>query len=193
MQKKTGLYFGSFNPIHIGHLIIAEQIVANSDLKEIWFVISPHNPLKEQQTLLDDHHRLALVRVAIDDNPVFRACDIEFKLPKPSYTIHTLVNLENKYPTHQFCPIIGSDNLDSITKWFNYEQLLSNYKIYVYPRHGFNGGEYATHHNIVWVDAPLIEISSSYIRSSIASGKPVHYLLPPKVHEYMQEMHFYEK
>ena len=193
MQKKIGLYFGSFNPIHIGHLIIAEQILTNSDLKEIWFVISPHNPLKERHSLLNDHHRLALVRVAIDDNPAFRACDIEFNLPKPSYTIHTLVNLESKYPNYQFCLIMGSDNLNVITKWFNYEQILDNYNIYVYPRPGFDGGEFSKHHNIIWVDAPLIEISSSYIRNSIASGKQVRYLLPPKVNEYIEEMHFYEK
>lgn len=193
MQKKIGLYFGSFNPIHIGHLIIAEQILTNSDLKEIWFVISPHNPLKERHSLLNDHHRLALVRVAIDDNPAFRACDIEFNLPKPSYTIHTLVNLESKYPNHQFCLIMGSDNLNVITKWFNYEQILDNYNIYVYPRPGFDGGEFVKHQSVIWVVAPLIEISSSYIRNSIASGKQVRYLLPPKVNEYIEEMHFYEK
>ena len=123
MQKKTGLYFGSFNPIHIGHLIIANQMLANSDLDEIWFVISPQNPLKEKASLLEDHHRLALVKIAIDDNPLFKACDIEFKMPKPSYTIHTLLNLEEKYPNRKFCLIIGSDNLHSFEKWFNYEQI----------------------------------------------------------------------
>ena len=193
MKKKTGLYFGSFNPIHNGHLIIAEQILENSDLKEIWFVVSPHNPLKERQTLLNDHQRLVMVKVAIDDNPAFRASDIEFNLPKPSYTIHTLVHLENKYPTHEFCLIIGSDNLNSITKWFNYEQLLNNYKLYVYPRPGYDGGEFKNHQNVVWVEAPLIEISSSYIRKSIAEGKQVRYLLPTKVYEYILEMHFYQK
>lgn len=192
-QRKTGLYFGSFNPIHNGHLIIAEQILANSDLQEIWFVVSPHNPLKERNTLLEDHHRLAMVKIAIDDNPLFRATDIEFTLPKPSYTIHTLVNLENKYPTRQFCLIMGSDNLNSITKWFNYEQILNNYKVYVYPRPGFFGGEYKDHHNVVWVDAPLIEISSSYIRDAIATKRSAKYLLPQKVYEYILDMHFYEK
>ncbi len=193
MKKKTGLYFGSFNPIHNGHLIIAEQILANSDLQEIWFVISPHNPLKERASLLDDHHRLALVKIAIDDNPSFRASDIEFTLPKPSYTIHTLLNLESKYPTHQFCLIMGSDNLTIINKWFNYDQILEHYNIYVYPRPGFDGGEFYNHRNISWVNAPLIEISSSYIRNSIAYGKSVRYLLQPKVYEYILEMHFYEK
>ncbi len=191
-MKKTGLYFGSFNPIHIGHLIIANQILANSDLEEIWFVISPHNPLKEKSSLLDDNHRLSLVKVAIDDNPDFKACDIEFKMPLPSYTIHTLLNLEEKYPNRKFCLIIGSDNLHSFEKWFNYEQILQNYQLYVYPRPNYLDCPFKTHPSIKWVDAPLIEISSSYIRDAIKNSKSAKYLLPEKVLEYIYEMHFYK-
>ncbi len=192
MQKKTGLYFGSFNPIHIGHLVIANQMLANSDMDEIWFVISPHNPLKEKTSLLGDHHRLALVKIAIDDNPHFRACDIEFKLPQPSFTIHTLLNLEEAYPQRQFCLIIGSDNLSNFNKWFNYEEILNRYRLYVYPRPGFDGGEFAKHPSVKWVASPLMEISSSYIRNAIQNGKSMKYLLPDKVLTYIAEMHFYE-
>lgn len=192
-MKKTGLYFGSFNPIHIGHLIIANQIIANSDLQEIWFVISPHNPLKEKNTLLDDNHRLSLVKVAIEDNPDFKACDIEFKMPKPSYTIHTLLNLEEKYPNRKFCLIIGSDNLFSFEKWFNYEQILKNYQLYVYPRPNYIDCPFKTHPSVKWVDAPLIEISSSAIRNAIKNNISVKYLLTDKVLEYINEMHFYQK
>lgn len=192
-MKKTGLYFGSFNPIHIGHLIIANQILTNSDLQEIWFVISPHNPLKEKNTLLDDNHRLSLVKVAIEDNPDFKACDIEFKMPKPSYTIHTLLNLEEKYPNRKFCLIIGSDNLFSFEKWFNYEQILKNYQLYVYPRPNYIDCPFKTHPSVKWVDAPLIEISSSAIRNAIKNNISVRYLLPDKVLDYINEMHFYQK
>jgi len=193
MQKKTGLYFGSFNPIHIGHLIIANQMLANSDLDEIWFVISPQNPLKEKASLLEDHHRLALVKIAIDDNPLFKACDIEFKLPQPSFTIHTLVNLEEIYPQRQFCLIIGSDNLSSFHKWFNYEEILNRYQLLVYPRPGFDGGAFANYPSVKWVASPLMEISSSYIRNAIKHDKSMKYLLPEKVLTYITEMHFYEK
>ena len=192
-MKKTGLYLGSFNPIHIGHLIIANQILTNSDLQEIWFVISPHNPLKEKNTLLDDNHRLSLVKVAIEDNPDFKACDIEFKMPKPSYTIHTLLNLEEKYPNRKFCLIIGSDNLFSFEKWFNYEQILKNYQLYVYPRPNYIDCPFKTHPSVKWVDAPLIEISSSAIRNAIKNNISVRYLLPDKVLDYINEMHFYQK
>ncbi len=193
MKKKTGLYFGSFNPIHNGHLIIANQMMVNSDLEEIWFVISPHNPLKEKASLLEDHHRLALVKIAIDDNPKFKACDIEFSMPIPSYTIHTLVTLEEKYPNRSFGLIIGSDNLYSFEKWFNYEQILNNYVLYVYPRPNYIGCLLKNHPSVKWIDAPLIEISSSYIRECVKNNKSIRYLMPDKVIEYLLEMHFYEK
>ncbi len=192
-MKKTGLYFGSFNPIHMGHLIIANQMLTNSDMEEIWFVISPQNPLKEKASLLDDYHRLALVKISIDDNPHFRACDIEFKLPQPSYTMHTLVNLGELYPQRLFCLIIGSDNLNNFHKWFNYEGILNRYQLYVYPRPGFDGSEFANHPSVKWIKSPLMEISSSYIRNAIQTGKSVKYLLPDKVLTYIAEMHFYEK
>jgi nicotinate-nucleotide adenylyltransferase len=193
MKKKTGLYFGSFNPIHNGHLIIANQMLVNSDLEEIWFVISPHNPLKEKASLLDDHHRLALVKIAIDDNPKFKACDIEFNMPIPSYTIHTLVTLEEKYQNRSFGLIIGSDNLHSFEKWFNYEQILNNYELYVYPRPNYIGCQLKNHPSVKWINAPLIEISSSYIRECANNHKSIRYLLPDKVIDYIIEMHFYEK
>lgn len=193
LHKKTGLFFGSFNPIHNGHLIIAEQILTNSDLDDIWFVISPQNPLKEKSTLLDNLHRLALVKTAIDDNSGFKACDIEFKMPLPSYTIHTLLHLEEKYPTHKFALIIGSDNLYYFNKWFNYEQILNNFQLYVYPRPNYLKCEYKNHPSVKWVNAPLIEISSSYIRDLIRNGKSIRYLVPESVANYIQEMHFYKK
>ncbi|MCX6232910.1 MAG: nicotinate (nicotinamide) nucleotide adenylyltransferase [Bacteroidetes bacterium] len=191
-MKKTGLFFGSFNPIHIGHLVIANQMLANSDIDEVWFVISPHNPLKEKQSLLKDYHRLALVKTAIEDDPRLKACDIEFKLPQPSYTIHTLVNLEELYPDRSFVLIIGSDNLNNFKKWYNYEEILRNYQLYVYPRPNYNGGEFAHHPAVKWVASPLMEISSSYIRNAIQQGLSVKYLLPEKVLDYILEMHFYE-
>lgn len=191
-MKKTGLFFGSFNPIHIGHLIIANQMLADSDIEELWFVISPHNPLKEKQSLLKDHHRMALLKLAIEDNPRFKACDIEFKLPQPSYTILTLLRLEEQFPQRQFCLIIGSDNLNHFNKWYNYEEILRNYQLYVYPRPNFDGGEFAHHPAVKWVKSPLMEISSSYIRNAIQRGISVKYLLPEKVLDYIQEMHFYE-
>jgi nicotinate-nucleotide adenylyltransferase len=127
MNKKVGLFFGSFNPIHIGHLIIAEYMLEFTDLNELWFVVSPHNPLKEKKTLLADNHRLALVRIAIEDNPKFKVSDIEFKMPQPSYTSKTLAYLSDKYPNKEFVLLIGSDNLQTFHKWKNYEQIIKNY------------------------------------------------------------------
>jgi nicotinate-nucleotide adenylyltransferase len=191
-KNKTGLFFGSFNPIHIGHLIVAGYMREFSDLDQVWFVISPHNPLKEKKTLLADHHRLMLVKTAIEDDPEFRASDIEFKLPQPSYTIDTLTYLKEKYPDHEFVLIAGTDILPSFHKWKNYQTLLNQYQIYIYNRPGYKKGEYANHPSIKFFDAPLMEISSSFIRKAIGEGKDVRYMLPPKVWEYMREMHFYE-
>jgi nicotinate-nucleotide adenylyltransferase len=188
-----GLFFGSFNPIHIGHLIIANYIVEFTELKEIWFVISPHNPLKEKSSLLPDHHRLAMVNVAVEDDARFKACDIEFKLPQPSFTIHTLTYLKEKYPKKDFSVIMGADNLQSIDKWKNFEEIINNYTIFVYPRPGTDGGKYKNHKSVIWVTAPLMEISSSFIRKAIKEKKDIPYFLPPKVYTYIMEMHFYEK
>jgi nicotinate-nucleotide adenylyltransferase len=174
-------------------MMIAGYIAEYSDLKEIWFVISPQNPLKEKSSLLTDHHRLALVNVAIENDARFRSCDIEFKLPQPSYTIDTLTYLHEKYPQKEFALIMGADNLENIQKWKNFEQILLYYSIYVYPRPGSDGGKYKDHEKVIWVNAPLLEISSSFIRNGIREKKDLSYFLPEKVYTYIQEMHFYEK
>jgi len=190
-KKKIGLYFGTFNPIHIGHLIIAEQILTLSQLNEIWFVVSPHNPFKNKKNLLKANHRLAMVKIAIDDNPNFKACDIELSLPQPSYTVHTLVYLQEKYPEKNFSLILGSDNLISLNKWFNYEYILENYDIYVYPRPFSTVSQFDNHHSIKKINAPIIEISSSYIRNALKNDISVNYMLHPKVMKYIDEMNFY--
>jgi len=192
-NKKTGLFFGSFNPIHIGHLIIAEYMLEFTDLDQIWFIVSPHNPFKERKTLLADHHRLILVKIAIEDNPRMKASDIEFKMPKPSYTIDTLTYLKEKYPNKDFVLIAGTDIFPSFHKWKNYKEILSNYKIYVYSRPDYDIGFYTNHPKVKIFNAPLMEISSSFIRNAIKNGKNINYMLPEKVSKYICEMHFYEK
>jgi nicotinate-nucleotide adenylyltransferase len=192
-ENKIGLFFGSFNPIHVGHLIIANHMVEFSDLKKIWFVISPHNPLKEKHTLLADHHRLAMVNVAVEDNSKFKASSVEFKLPQPSYTIHTLTYLQEKYPAKKFVLIVGADNLPTFHKWKNYEQILEQYELYVYPRPNTHNHPLMKHPKVKMIDAPLIEISSSFIRTAIKNKQDVKYLLTEKVYEYVKEMHFFEK
>ena len=190
-MKKTGLYFGSFNPIHVGHLIIAEYLVEHSDLQELWFVVSPQNPLKKKASLLDDRERLHIVNLAIEDDLRFKACDIEFSLPKPSYTSYTLQVLHEQHPNREFCLIMGEDNLQTFTKWFNWEYILENNHLYVYPRPGYNGGDLRTHPHVHLVDAPQMEISSTMIRDSIRNGKPARYMLPEKVFHYLDEEGFY--
>ena len=199
-MKKIGLYFGSFNPIHIGHLAIANYMIEFSpDLDYIWFVISPQNPLKKKSTLLANHHRLYLAELAIGNDPELEISDIEFYLPRPSYTIDTLTYLEERYPTNRFALIMGADNMSTIKKWKNHALLLEKYEIYVYPRPGYPTDKIGSDKNILenakihTVDAPLMEISSSFIRTSIKKGKNIRYFLPPKVYEYIKEMHFYEK
>lgn len=192
-DKKIGLYFGSFNPIHVGHLIIANYLVEFSDLDEIWFVVSPHNPLKKKSSLLADYHRLALVRIAIEDNPKFKASDIEFKLSQPSYTAVTLEYLHEKYPSFQFALIMGADSLESLHKWKNYEAILNYYQIYVYPRPNIGETQFDNHPMIHKVNAPLVEISSSFIREAISHGKNVSYFLTSPVLKYLEEMNFYKK
>lgn len=192
-NKNIGLLFGSFNPIHVGHMIIAEYMVNNTDMDEVWFVVSPQNPLKKKETLLAGHHRLAMVRIAVEDDVRFRVCDIEFKMPKPSYTIHTLTYLGEKYPDYQFTLIAGTDILPTFDKWKNYELILSNYHLYVYPRPGKRSRRFLDHPNVQLMPAPLMEISSSFIRKSIGEGKRPVYMLLPKVLQFIEEMHFYEK
>ncbi len=190
-MHKTALFFGTFNPIHIGHLIIAEYIVENYDLKELWFVITPSNPLKKKSSLLDEHHRYYMVNLAIEDDGRFRASDVEFKLPYPSFTAHTLAYLQERYPNKEFVLIMGEDNLESIEKWKNWEFILENYQIYVYPRVGYDGGKYKNHTSVTLIDAPRIEISATYIRESLKVRKKVKYMLPAKVEQYIDEMGFY--
>ena len=191
-MKHTALFFGSFNPIHVGHLIIAETMQQQEGIDEVWFVVSPQNPLKESATLLADHHRLQMVRRAIEDNYHLRACDVEMHLPVPRYTVVTLAALGEKYPDREFCLIMGSDNLASLHRWRNYEYILQNYRIYVYPRPGSERCALREHENVTMVDVPMMDISSSYIRTQIAARKDVRYLLTEPVYKYLTEMHFYE-
>ncbi|CAN5434919.1 nicotinate (nicotinamide) nucleotide adenylyltransferase [soil metagenome] len=190
---KIGLFFGSFNPIHIGHLVLANYMLEFTELERIWFVISPHNPLKEKKTLLNDNHRLQLVRLAIGEHNKMKASNIEFKLPQPSYTVNTLAHLADKYPDHEFSLIMGMDNLSSFTKWKNYEYILEHHKIFVYPRPGYESGELRNHPSVRITEAPLLEISSSFLRNAIKEKKDVRFYFPLAVWEYLKEMHFYEK
>jgi len=191
-KRKTGLYFGSFNPIHIGHMIIAEYMIEHSDLQEIWFVVSPCNPLKKKSSLLDDRQRLYMVNVAIEDDVRFRASDIEFSMPQPSYTSHTLVRLMEKYPQREFALIMGEDNLQTIDKWLNYQWIMENFDFYVYPRPGYDAGDFKKGPRIHFVDAPQMQLSSTMIRENIKQGKSIRYTLPEKVFQYVDEMGFYK-
>jgi len=192
-NKKTGLVFGSFNPIHTGHLILANYMAQFTDLDEVWLVVSPQNPLKPKASLLADYHRLALARLAVEDHPHLKVTDIEFKMPKPSYTIDTLTWLSEKHPSNTFILIGGTDNFKHFHKWKNYEQILNQYQLYVYPRPGYDLGDYESHPHIKLYNAPMMEISSSFIRSGIKAKKDMSYWMPDQVYRYILEMHFYEK
>jgi nicotinate-nucleotide adenylyltransferase len=191
-KNKTGLFFGSFNPIHNGHLMIAGYMAEYTDISQVWFIVSPHNPLKEKSTLLADHHRLAMANIAVEDDPRFRASNIEFHLPQPSYTIDTLTYLSEKYPEKEFVLIAGSDNLPSFHKWKNYQSILDHYHLFIYPRPDTPASPFDSHPHIHFTEAPLIEISSSFIRKGISEGKNMSHFLPDKVWKYIQEMHFYK-
>jgi len=187
---KIGLFFGSFNPIHIGHKVIASYLVDFTDLDRVMFVVSPQNPLKQKISLLDQYHRLQIIRSEIEDNSKLEVSDIEFDMPKPSYTIDTLVRLKEKYPENDYSIIMGSDNLQNFHKWKNYEQILEDYSIYVYPRPGYEIS--GSHKNIHLIEGvPQMEISSSFIRKSIKEGKDISYLMPEKAWIYTDEMNFY--
>ncbi len=192
-EKKIGLFFGSFNPIHIGHLAIANYFVEFTDLQEIWFVISPHNPLKEKKSLLAQHHRLYMVNLAIEDFPKFRSSDIEFHLPKPSYTIHTLAHLKEKYPQHQFGLILGQDNLVTFNKWKNYDVILDMYYLYIYPRPHSLPSIFDNHPHVIFTQAPIIDISATFIRNAIKEKKDIRFFLHPKVWQYIDEMNLYKR
>jgi nicotinate-nucleotide adenylyltransferase len=189
----TGLYFGSFNPIHIGHLAIASAMVEFSRLEQLWFVVSPQNPLKEKKSLLADYHRLEMVRLAVEDDERFRVSDIEFRLPRPSYTIDTLTYLEEKFPAREFQLVMGSDGLRTFHKWKHADLIVQKYHRLIYPRPGSDPQTTADLPNTTLVDAPMMDISSSYIRKAIKAGKDVRHLVPSKAYTYMREMHFYEK
>jgi nicotinate-nucleotide adenylyltransferase len=192
---KIGLYFGTFNPIHIGHLIIANHMAEYSDLDQIWMVVTPHNPLKKKSTLLDDYHRLQMVHLATEHFPDIKPSDIEFKLLQPNYTVNTLAHLQEKHPNYEFSLIMGQDNLKSFHKWKNYEVILAHHEIYVYPRLSSEEDllKLKNHPKIHFVDAPIVEISSTFIRDNIKNGKNVKPLLPNKVWEYIDHNNFYKK
>ena len=192
---KIGLYFGTFNPIHVGHLIIANHMVEHTDLEQIWMVVTPHNPLKQKNTLLDDYQRLHLVRLATEDYPKIKSSDIEFKLPQPNYTVNTLAHLMEKYPQHEFSLIMGEDNLKSLHKWKNYEYILQHHDIYIYPRvsEEAENPTLKNHPSVHWIDAPIVEISSTFIRENIKNKKNIRPLLPHNVWEYVDHNNFYRR
>lgn len=187
-----GLYFGSFNPIHIGHLIVANHIVENSEIDKVWFVVSPHNPLKDSHSLLNEYHRLHLVNLAIEENTKFRASNVEFHLPKPSYTINTLTYLTEKFPLEKFSVIMGSDSFQNIHRWKNFEQLVRQYSFIVYLRPGFEIQE--THGaDVTILQAPMLAVSSTYIRDQIKQKKSIRYIVPDAVAEYILANKYYQK
>ena len=199
-KKKIGLFFGTFNPIHVGHMIIANYMANYTDLDEVWLVVTPQNPHKKKNSLLEDYHRLAIVREAVFDNYKLKASNIEFDLPKPSYTINTLVYLEEKYSDTDFVLIMGEDNLRTFSKWKNYEQIIDRCALYVYPRTltieeqtNEHTNTNFSHEKVKMHDLPVMKISASFIRNAIKDKKDVRYLLTEPVHKYISEMHFYEK
>lgn len=191
---KIGLYFGTFNPIHVGHLIIANHLAEHSDLDQVWFVVTPHSPFKKKSSLLDDHQRLEMVYLATKDYSKLKESNIEFSLPQPNYTVNTLSYLEEKYPAYDFALIMGEDNLKSFPKWKNFDVILARHSIYIYPRisNGNIEHQFMDHPNIIKVNAPIMELSSTFIRKSIKTGKNVKPMLPEHVWNYLDEMNFYK-
>ncbi|MCA0431492.1 MAG: nicotinate-nucleotide adenylyltransferase [Bacteroidetes bacterium] len=189
---QIGLFFGSFNPIHVGHLALANYFTEFANLNEVWFVVSPQNPFKEKAQLLNQNNRLHLVELAINNHPKMRSSNIEFSLPQPSYTVNTLAHLKEKYPTYNFSLILGEDNLENFNKWKNYEYILENHKLLVYPRPGSIKSIFHTHKNVKLLDAPLIEISSTFIRNAIKANKDIRFFVPEKVWEEINASGFYK-
>jgi nicotinate-nucleotide adenylyltransferase len=188
---KIGLYFGSFNPIHTGHLIIASHVLNETELQQVWFVVSPQNPFKQEHSLLNEYHRLHLVQLAVEEDTRLRASDIEFKLPKPSYTIDTLIYLKEKYPQHEFTIIMGSDSFQNLPKWKNAPLLISDYTFIVYNRPDFvvtNNYEA----RVTILNAPLLTISATHVRDNIKAGKSIRYLVPDKVREYIEANKYFK-
>ena len=189
---KIGLYFGSFNPIHHGHLLIASYVLKHTELKQVWFVVSPQNPLKPAASLLNEYHRFYLVQMAIEGENNFKASDIEFKLPKPSFTVDTLTYLQEKYPTNEFAVIMGSDSFQNLPKWKNYNWLLQNYPIYVYKRPEHESlPAYPNAKGVHVLNAPLLPISSTEIRKDIKAGKSIRYLVPETVRTEIERNGYY--
>ena len=193
-SKKIGLYFGTFNPVHVGHLAIANHMVEFSDLDQVWMVVTPHNPHKKKSTLLDNNHRKMMVDIALEEYPNIKSSAIEFDLPQPNFTVNTLAVLDEKYPKQKFCLLMGEDNLKSFHKWKNFEVILSRYELFVYPRLTPNKATalLENHPNVTRVGAPIMEISSTAIRKAIKSKKNVRPLLPQNVWQYLDEMNFYK-
>ena len=189
---KIGLFFGSFNPIHIGHMAIAQYMLEHTPLEKIWFVVSPQNPFKNKKTLLDQQHRLTIVRIAVEDDPQMEASNIEFSMPIPSYTVDTLTYLREKYPQEQFALIMGQDNLLHFHKWKNYTAILEHHEAFVYPRPRYQSCDMEKHPNIHLTNAPMMDIAAEFIRKCIREKKEVNYFLPPKVYQYIDEMNFYK-
>ncbi len=188
---KIGLFFGSFNPIHVGHLIIANYMANHTDLDKVWLVVSPHNPLKKAGDLINTYDRLEMAKLATETAANIEVSDIELKLPRPSYTIDTLTHLHEKFPAHKFVLIMGADNLNSLQKWKNYEILLRDYQIYVYPRPGFADTVFSTHSSVTITQTPLMEISSTFIRKAVSQKKNIQYFLPDAVLEFIESKNLY--
>lgn len=191
-NQKIGLFFGSFNPIHIGHMIIANIMAENTDLNKVWFVVSPQNPFKPSKGLLHEFDRYDMVKAAIADHYKLEVSDVEFNLPKPSYTIHTLAYLTEKFPGKEFKVIIGEDNLENFAKWKNHEQILDQFGLYVYPRPHVTNSELKRHSNVKMIEAPLLDISATYIRNCIKKNKSIRYLVPEPVEQMIRLKHFYK-
>lgn len=191
-MRKIGLFFGSFNPVHVGHLIIANYMAEQTELEEVWLVVTPQNPLKNKRTLANNYDRLHLVNLSIENNPRLKASNIEFGLPQPSYTIDTLTYLREKYPQDQFTLIMGGDNLRTLHKWKNYELLLRDYSIFVYGRPGYDLGPLAEHENVsVFTEVPQMSISASFIRKSLQDNHSIQYMVTDPVFEYLQDSDMY--
>lgn len=189
---KVGLFFGSFNPVHLGHLIIANVMAENTDLKKVWFVVSPHNPHKSSNSLLHEFDRYDMVKASIADNYKLEVSDVEFHLPRPSYTIDTLTHLHEKHPSKEFKVIIGEDNLTNFQMWKNHNEILEQYGLYVYPRPQVTNSELIRHPNVKVVEAPLLDISATYIRQCVKDNKSIRYLVPDPVEQMIRQRQFYK-